>query len=493
MTHMNSEKSQYFVKELQDTIKTWSKNVSVHSQRVSSSSLARRPRTIRIDASLIPKLSRFLVRQGGISGLVKDPNIHSQIEYNKAKVTLYYSGAIVSASFDIFEQPLKSFLQTNQQFEEGIMIGQDEAGKGEWFGPMTVGSVALSADSAIDLRLLGVTDSKFLESESIDALFGEIKKRVLALRVVEISPHKFNELYARFGDEGKTLNDLLAWGHKKALEETLAQLEKKGMRLDEIKVIIDEFDRLKTEKRLSWLIREHNITLVQKHRADQAVLAVAAASIVAKAVQQMVVRDFEAKLDMQVSQIDPIQFISSPDVLQYAKLSFLQKLVRTKMSKRPAPKPPFLIGTDLTEVQTEKKLEEIARGGENIVVEFKESLPKNASDISKELTAFANTFGGVLLVGVNDNGQLCGTQNPAKDQERIAGIASRKCDPPISPRFRTVSYHSHKILIVEIEQSLWAHQSDGKYYLRYGNTCQSAPHSLVEQLLEEKKALRTKR
>lgn len=49
----------------------------------------------------------------------------------------------------------------------------------------------------------------------------------------------------------------------------------------------------------------------------------------------------------------------------------------------------------------------LAREGESQWVELKERLPQG-SELAKELAAFANSRGGVLIVGVTDNGELAG-------------------------------------------------------------------------------------
>jgi hypothetical protein len=49
----------------------------------------------------------------------------------------------------------------------------------------------------------------------------------------------------------------------------------------------------------------------------------------------------------------------------------------------------------------------LARGGESQWVELKERLPQG-SELAKELTAFANSGGGVLIAGITDNGELAG-------------------------------------------------------------------------------------
>ena len=72
----------------------------------------------------------------------------------------------------------------------------------------------------------------------------------------------------------------------------------------------------------------------------------------------------------------------------------------------------------------------ILRKGEGPQVEFKSDFPKQVDDIAKEMAAFANSGGGILLMGVSDDGTLPGILNPDKVADRLAGVARFL---PISP------------------------------------------------------------
>ena len=67
-------------------------------------------------------------------------------------------------------------------------------------------------------------------------------------------------------------------------------------------------------------------------------------------------------------------------------------------------------------------------GGEGQRIEFKESYPENASELSKEIAAFASSNAGKIIIGVADGGELVGLQaleTPAgRDQlaRRIEGV-----------------------------------------------------------------------
>jgi hypothetical protein len=70
-----------------------------------------------------------------------------------------------------------------------------------------------------------------------------------------------------------------------------------------------------------------------------------------------------------------------------------------------------------------EELIRILSKGEGPHVEFKSDFPKQADDISKEMAAIANSGGGILLLGVADDGSLPGILNPDQVADRLAGFA----------------------------------------------------------------------
>jgi len=100
--------------------------------------------------------------------------------------------------------------------ESARWIGSDEAGKGDYFGPLVVAAVLVDNATARSLKELGTRDSKTLSDKSVTELAGRIEKQCL-YSVVAIGPEKYNELYSKIGN----LNRLLAWGHSRAIENIL--------------------------------------------------------------------------------------------------------------------------------------------------------------------------------------------------------------------------------------------------------------------------------
>jgi ribonuclease HIII len=148
-------------------------------------------------------------------------------------------------------------------------IGMDESGKGDYFGPLSMGAVYIDARTEARLVAMGVRDSKLLSDKRILALAQEIKA-MCPHSVVTIEPRRYNEAYEKI----QNLNNLLAWGHARALENVL---EKVTCNL----AIADQFGN-ETILQKALLQRGQQIKLEQRPRAE-ADVAVAAASILARA------------------------------------------------------------------------------------------------------------------------------------------------------------------------------------------------------------------
>lgn len=95
-------------------------------------------------------------------------------------------------------------------------IGIDEAGKGDFFGPLITAAVRVEAKDLGWLAELGVGDSKQINDRNMRPLASKLKK-ALPHNVVKLMPETYNRLYAQFGN----LNRLLAWTHAAAAEAVL--------------------------------------------------------------------------------------------------------------------------------------------------------------------------------------------------------------------------------------------------------------------------------
>ncbi len=148
-------------------------------------------------------------------------------------------------------------------------IGIDESGKGDYFGPLVIAAVFVDQTTQRELALMQVRDSKRISDGRILEMAPDIRQ-ICPHSLIAIGPQKYNELYAKI----KNLNRLLAWGHARALENVLQQVEC-GL------AISDQFG---DEQLILNALQEKGkqITLEQRPKAESD-LAVAAASIVARA------------------------------------------------------------------------------------------------------------------------------------------------------------------------------------------------------------------
>lgn len=152
-------------------------------------------------------------------------------------------------------------------------IGTDEAGKGDYFGPLVVAAAYADALALARLPEAGVKDSKRLTESSLRDKEKIVKQVCPAYEVVLISPAKYNELLPKM----RNLNHLLAWAHARALESLLGNPACQECRL----AVADQFgDESYLQQALMQRGRE--VELVQAVRAESDP-AVAAASVLARA------------------------------------------------------------------------------------------------------------------------------------------------------------------------------------------------------------------
>jgi ribonuclease HIII len=157
-------------------------------------------------------------------------------------------------------------------------IGTDEAGKGDFFGPLVTAGVYVDERTARLLRTLSVRDSKLVGDRELRGLATNIRNVVEDSKraVIILAPKRYNELYKQMRSEGKNLNTLLAWAHTRVIEDLIGH----GLRPKFI--LSDQFgDKRYIESRLMVDTRLSGVPVIQMHRAE-ADVAVAAASILAR-------------------------------------------------------------------------------------------------------------------------------------------------------------------------------------------------------------------
>lgn len=140
-----------------------------------------------------------------------------------------------------------------------------------------------------------------------------------------------------------------------------------------------------------------------------------------------------------------------------------------------------------------RTLHDLIAEGEHQQQDFKYEI-SSISKIAHSLSAFANTDGGRLLVGVRDNGRIAGVRSE-EELYMIDAAATSYCDPPIECSWETVVEEGHSVLIVTIEKSeirpIRARENDGqkRAYVRIAdeNIVASPVHLALWKQQEEEK------
>jgi predicted HTH transcriptional regulator len=90
--------------------------------------------------------------------------------------------------------------------------------------------------------------------------------------------------------------------------------------------------------------------------------------------------------------------------------------------------------------------------GEGFELEFKRKVSTPVK-VAKTLMSFANTKGGIVLFGVDDDRTIVGVSSEKEEIEMIQTAANYYCDPPIEPIIDTVPYKRKDVIVVTVEES----------------------------------------
>lgn len=101
---------------------------------------------------------------------------------------------------------------------------------------------------------------------------------------------------------------------------------------------------------------------------------------------------------------------------------------------------------------TPDDLRNLIETGEGTYLEFKKTIPSRKK-ISREIAAFANTGGGTLLVGVDDNGQITGISSYFEEEYELYKAVNEFCIPPIPLKVEMIHAGAHDVMLVRIAEA----------------------------------------
>src|ERR1044072_6358543 len=133
----------------------------------------------------------------------------------------------------------------------------------------------------------------------------------------------------------------------------------------------------------------------------------------------------------------------------------------------------------------------LIRGGEDTFLELKVKL-SNTEKIAQEIVALANTGGGLIVFGVNDQLRVEGVDDPERVQEDLVRICREEIQPPIVPYIDRVALdNGRRIVALDIKSKRQPYRPrDGRFYLRIGDEKREASREEISTLLDEAQPLR---
>ena len=132
----------------------------------------------------------------------------------------------------------------------------------------------------------------------------------------------------------------------------------------------------------------------------------------------------------------------------------------------------------------------LVRGGEDTFLELKVKL-SNPEKIAQGIVALANTGGGVIVFGVNDQMRVEGVDDAEEVQQELVRICREEIHPPIVPFIDRIAFdNGRRIVALDVEGKRRPYRTrDGRFYLRIGAEKREATREELSSLLDDARPL----
>jgi ATP-dependent DNA helicase RecG len=132
------------------------------------------------------------------------------------------------------------------------------------------------------------------------------------------------------------------------------------------------------------------------------------------------------------------------------------------------------------------ELVRMLRGGEDTYLELKVRF-SNIEKLTYEIIALANTAGGAMVFGVNDQLRIEGVEDPEAIEADLRDICANHIQPPVFPYINKVAFDSgRRIVILEVDTDNRPHRTlDDRFYIREGSSKREATREELSLLFQE--------
>ena len=129
--------------------------------------------------------------------------------------------------------------------------------------------------------------------------------------------------------------------------------------------------------------------------------------------------------------------------------------------------------------------------GEDATIEFKRALPHRNS-LADEIAAFANARGGVILIGIDDDGEVVGIdrQELNRAEKMVVEICQDSIDPTVLIFTEKLRIDDKNLLKIEVPKSLFVHKTSNGYFVRQGSSKREMPTEQLARLFQSRSQAR---
>jgi len=146
----------------------------------------------------------------------------------------------------------------------------------------------------------------------------------------------------------------------------------------------------------------------------------------------------------------PIIEMNLSDRATFAAIALLSKSTGELLHEKSFDEKRGWVDEDVIVKMSEQEIEQMLLLGETETVEFREKI--EPVRLAKTIVAFANTRGGTIIVGVDDNHHVVGC-DPKGLADTVTNVVRGRCDHPPDVSTEAVEYQSRTLFLIRVAES----------------------------------------
>ena len=136
------------------------------------------------------------------------------------------------------------------------------------------------------------------------------------------------------------------------------------------------------------------------------------------------------------------------------------------------------------------QISKIISTGESQEVEFKESF-HSTQRFSEIMCSFANTYGGIIFLGVNNKNEIIGVSGKIDEIQQKISATAQSVSPPLIPSIELHEVNGKKIIAIIVQRAIdnIFYTFQGVIWARIGSTTKKIEGNQIVEFLRGKQIL----